>query len=221
MEQANWHGHFRSRLERLPRLDLGVFPTAVRSIQLGSGSIWVKDDGACCDLYGGNKVRKLEYFLADARRRGTRQLVVWGDPDSHTIMASALLGRRCGFNVEAVVFPCGKPAAEDACTGRIRQSGATVRRVPNMLLGCLRARWSAWRSGGQVIPLGCSSPVSTVGYARAVVELDEQVRQGLLPMPRKIFVAFGSGGTVAGLLLGLWRRAARRGWWRSAPWTAS
>ena len=109
MEHANWQEHFRSRLDRLPRLDLGVFPTPVRSIQLGSGSIWVKDDGACCDLYGGNKVRKLEYFLADAKRRGTRQLVVWGDPDSHTIMASACWDAAAASTSRPSFFPADSP----------------------------------------------------------------------------------------------------------------
>ena len=54
-------------------LRLGSYPTPVRRIvppDARDGELWIKDDGATAPLYGGNKVRKLEYVLAAARARG-------------------------------------------------------------------------------------------------------------------------------------------------------
>ena len=52
-------------------------------------------------------------------------------------------------------------------------------------------------------PTGGTSALGTIGYVNAGLELADQVRAGALPEPAAIFVPLGSGGTVAGLLLGL------------------
>jgi len=56
-------------------------------------------------LYGGNKVRKLEYLLADARARGATRLVTIGAVGSHHVLATTLYGGREGFRVEAALVP--------------------------------------------------------------------------------------------------------------------
>ena len=53
-----------------------------------------------------------------------------------------------------------------------------------------------------IIPTGGSSALGAIGYVNAAFELAEQVRAGVAPEPDAIFVALGSGGTVAGLALG-------------------
>jgi D-cysteine desulfhydrase len=72
-----------------------------------------------------------------------------------------------------------------------------------MLATILYAHWLGWRRHGMVVPLGASTPQATLGHVRAAVELLEQVRDGLLPEPRRIYIPFATGGSVAGLLIGL------------------
>ena len=72
-----------------------------------------------------------------------------------------------------------------------------------MLEAVLQAHWIGWRKHGYVVPLGASTPIATVGHVRAALELQEQIRAGLLPEPRSIYLPFATGGSVAGLLIGL------------------
>src|SRR5512142_2840453 len=104
MPSMSWLAEYRRKTAALPRLALGTFPTPVRTASVEGRQFWTKDDGGCCRVYGGNKVRKLEYLLADAAYRGIRRLVVWGDSSSHTILAGALIGINAGVDVEAIVF---------------------------------------------------------------------------------------------------------------------
>jgi D-cysteine desulfhydrase len=55
----------------------------------------------------------------------------------------------------------------------------------------------------QVIPLGGTSPLGTIGYINAAFELKEQIMEGKMPEPDFIYVALGTMGTVVGLILGL------------------
>ncbi len=93
-------------LERFQRAAIGEFPTPIRPAVSPEGiRFWVKDDGRCSDVYGGNKLRKLEFLLPHVRRLGKRRLVVHGDIESHTVFACCIWGRVSGFEVDAVVFP--------------------------------------------------------------------------------------------------------------------
>ena len=75
----------------------------------------------------------------------------------------------------------------------------------------------------QYIPLGGSTPLGTLGHVNAALELADQVERGELPLPGRVVVPLGSGGTAAGLALGFaiagldtgrhWR-AGRAAHWR-------
>jgi D-cysteine desulfhydrase len=191
-------------LNRFPRVSLGTFPSPVRRETLDNGShFWIKDDGGCCEIYGGNKVRKLEYLLADAQRNGKRILVVHGDIESHTVQACGLLGRKLELEVHAVVFPHRGQSFDAPELVRLKHAGVHVHPRRSMLTTILHAHWAGWRMNACVVPLGASTPVATLGYVQAALELLEQVRQGHLPEPRRIYLPFATGGSVAGLLVGL------------------
>ncbi len=176
----------------------------MRQLTLDNGHrLWVKDDSGCSGIYGGNKVRKLEYLLAGARHRGKQRLIVHGDVESHTVQACGLLGRREGFAVHAVVFPYRGQTFSVPELPRLAQAGVHVHRSHSMLSAILYAHWLGWRTGGLVIPLGASTPLATLGHVQAALELTDQVREGMLPEPRRVFLPFATGGSVAGLLIGL------------------
>ena len=72
-----------------------------------------------------------------------------------------------------------------------------------MLAAILQAHWLGWRLRACVVPLGASTSLATLGHVRAALELQEQVRAGVLPEPHRIYLPFATGGSVAGLLIGL------------------
>lgn len=178
------------------RVALGGFPTPVRSAEALRPGLWLKDDGGCHDLVGGNKVRKLEFLLHAARPR----VVTLGVVGSHHVLATAVHARNLGHTVEAVVSP--RPDAPDVREVlQATLSCATLHRVEDYREA--HAVFTALAEGATGVPAGGSSAVGALGYVLAAQELADQVRAGLLPEPRRIFVALGTAGTVAGLVAGL------------------
>ena len=191
-------------LNRFPRWPIGNFPSPIRPAASHEGHrFWIKDDGRCSDVYGGNKVRKLEYLLAEVQRCRKKVLVVHGDIESHTVQACGIWGNRAGLEVHAVVFPHRNQSLNVPEFSRLREIPVQVHLQRTMLGVVLQAHWIGWRKHGYVVPLGASTPLATVGYVQAALELQEQISAGLLPEPRSIYLPFATGGSVAGLLIGL------------------
>ncbi len=192
--------------ERVAWLALGRFPTPVVRLELPGGALWVKRDDLTATPYGGNKVRKLEFLLADALRSGAGRLVTAGALGSHHALATAVYGRAVGLPVTLVLFP-------QPVTAHVRRVlltdvalGAELRFVPRMELvpgALLAVRWLARHEHGYVIPPGGSDALGTLGYANAGLELAEQVAAGALPPPPEVHVAAWTLGTAAGLAIGL------------------
>lgn len=184
---------------------LGHYPTAVQRIDALSrpgAELWIKRDDLTSDLYGGNKVRKLELILASAASRGARRLFTAGAAGSHHVLATAIYGRRAGFEVAALLAP--QPASEYAERNLRAAIGAGLVAYPAPHMYALPLQWARLRRKGDfVVAPGGSSVTGSMGYFAAARELLDQVRQGLLPSPDIVVVALGSGGTVAGLLAGL------------------
>jgi 1-aminocyclopropane-1-carboxylate deaminase/D-cysteine desulfhydrase-like pyridoxal-dependent ACC family enzyme len=186
---------------------LGRYPTPVfraEGLDLDDGELWIKDDGVTSELYGGNKVRKLELILAEAVRRGSRRVVTIGAAGSHHVLATSLFARELGLKAAAVL--CPQPRTEHAEQVLRAALGAgleayPVRSVAAVPVGVARLL----RRGDMLIPVGGSSALGTLGYLRGATELVEQIRAGQLPKPDVIVAALGSGGTVAGLLAGMQR----------------
>lgn len=198
---------------RLPWQRLGTFPTPVARLaalgrQVGHDQLYVKRDDLSGSLYGGNKVRKLEFSLADAAGEGGRPIVTFGAAGSNHVLATTLYARELGLPTVGVMVP--QPVQ------------AYVRRnlLANQAAGChlldadgLRAlprlaeAWiAAWRAHGArpyLLPPGGSSTLGVIGYVEAALELAAQVAEGLLPEPDFAFVPVGTCGTLAGLVAGL------------------
>ena len=206
----------RALFERLPRLaDLVPFapladglPTAVEHVDDG---LWVQRDDRTASVYGGNKVRKLEFVLPVARRRGGPVLTA-GGIGSHHVLAAAIYARRAGLEAEAVVYP--QPVTPDVLRTQAALAaieGVRVTRSPHRyaMPVTLAARLAALapRRPYLLWP-GASTPLGTLGYVSAGLEL---VAGFDGPEPDAVVTPLGSGGTTVGLALGLalggWRRA--------------
>jgi len=191
---------------RVPWMPLGRFPTRVERVAglVPDGvELWIKRDDESGVEYGGNKVRKLEFLLAEARARGARRLCTLGGIGSHHVLATAIYGARAGFEVEAVVFP--QPVTEHVREQLRADLAAGALLTPTRgYLGVPLAVWRGKRKPETMwIAPGGSSVTGTLGYVSAGLELRAQIECGNLPQPDVIYVALGSCGTAAGLAVAL------------------
>jgi len=202
-----WRG-----LDALPRILLATLPTPVERLAQASehsrAEVWIKRDDLTSPLYGGNKVRKLEYLLGDARAKGADTIITVGAVGSHHVLATSLFGAREGFEVHAVLGP--QPKGPQVLDYARCDLGAGAKLHPVRSFGlvpfAIQALALRLRLRGRtpyVIPGGGSSPIGALGYVEAGVELAAQLEARELPEPRAIHIALGTGGTVAGAAVGL------------------
>ena len=192
---------------------------------LVGAEVWVKRDDMTGGVEAGNKIRKLEYLLAEARACGAAAVVTCGGLQSNHARATAILARQLGMR--AILFlRCSAslpPSTErgnaflDALAGaEIRFITAEQYRERNALMADAAAELAAGGEQAYVIPEGGSSGLGALGYVDAMAELREQLDAGLSGAPREfdaVVHACGSGGTAAGVALGAAQSAiAPRTW---------
>ncbi|HEY2511881.1 MAG TPA: pyridoxal-phosphate dependent enzyme [Polyangiaceae bacterium] len=206
LARAPFPGGFAKTAATIARIELGSYPTPLERLGglcRGAASLWVKRDDLTSPLYGGNKVRKLEYLLADARARGAKRLVTIGAVGSHHVLATAVFGARQGFAVEAALVR--QPRTDHAVEVLRAGLGQGLRAIPaggyaGVVFSVLPRVLSR---DAYFVTVGGSSQLGSMGYVDAARELAAQVRKGEMPEPDVVVVALGSGGTVAGLAAGL------------------
>lgn len=187
----------------LPRVRLHEGgPTPVRELPDG---IWLKDDGAFgSGGWGGNKVRKLEWLLGAAQADGRKRVMSFGGRATNWGLALTLYAR--GLGIETILALVDQPMSPHATEQfeRIRRSGAKVHltRTKARTIASLPGLW-LHHGRPWLLPAGGSTPLGAVGYVEAGLEIGEQVRAGRLPEPDHVVAAVGTGGTLAGLTVGL------------------
>lgn len=187
-------------LAAVPRVPLGTFPTPVDR-PAGERPIWIKRDDRSASRYGGNKIRALE-FLLGSLTRGDTILTVGGEGSTH-VLVTAAVARRLGAPLRVIRWPHDMNPEASLTAGRVRALGATIDRAGGPVRGMFRALMLRRRPGTRYIPLGGTTPVSMLGHVNAGLELGEQVASGVLPEPAEIILPLGTGGTAAGLAVGL------------------
>ncbi len=203
---------FPTLVDRLARETFTELPTPVARLarlghRVGIDQLYIKRDDLSGPLYGGNKPRKLEFVLGDARRRRRSTVLTFGGIGSHQALATTICAGAVGMRTQLVLVP--QPVTDHVrhtllldhahgaelhlASGMVHAATTTVTLIArDALAGTLPA----------IIPVGATSTLGTIGYVNAALELADQVRAGELPSPHTIFVALGSGGTIAGLVLG-------------------
>lgn len=189
----------------VPRLPLARLPTPVERLPTDAADAWIKRDDLTGTLYGGNKVRKLEFLLAAARAAGAERLITVGAIGSHHALATTIYGVRAGFGVSVVLLPQAPTEHVRAVLVAMAAHGADVRIVRGAAAvpaGVAAAHIAHRRERRYTIAPGGSDPIGTLGYVNAALELDRQCGAGLLPVPTAVHVAGGTLGTAVGLALG-------------------
>ena len=195
----------------VPRVSLGLFPTPFYKLEAISArygrSIWIKRDDLCGVALGGNKVRKLEFLLAQAQADGCDTVFTTGGAQSNHAMLTAACAARLGMDCKLFLKDRG-------VTGRRGNLvldeiyGAPVRLVDTDDYQDIYREMEAEAAGLEArghrccrIPLGGSTPLGTLGYAAAARECAVQAMAAGIRVGHLVS-ATGSGGTTAGLLLG-------------------
>lgn len=199
--------------KEIPCCPLGLFPTPVEELaglskHFGCQGLYVKRDDLSGNPYGGNKVRKLEFILADAIQKGVRRIVTSGAAGSNHALATALYGQKLGLQVELMLF--AQPPTEEVRANLLadfyagahlhhaESYEAHLRKMDDFLLRAAERNETIY-----AIPPGGSLPLGALGYVNAAFELKMQIERGELPEPDEIFIACGTMGTAVGLALGI------------------
>ena len=168
--------------------------------------VLLKMDGESGFGLGGNKARKLEFELAPTRLSGVTTVITCGGPQSNhsrlTAAAAARLGLRCILvvNGDAPEPPTGNAYLHRLFGAEIRTVQSREERDPTMVQ--VSAEVDAEGGKAIIIPLGASTPLGSLGYVRAAVEIAQQWRALPSAAETWIFVSASSCGTYAGLALG-------------------
>lgn len=199
-----------ARFGGFPRVPLVLEPTPLHpaprlSSELGVSVLLKREDLAGVGL-GGNKLRGLEYILADVHEQGCDCLVTGAGPQSNWTMLAALACLREGIEPHVVCY--GSAAADEGNMRLHRRLGVDVRFTGDADRSSVEAGIEAvtaeLRAAGRrpyPVPRGGATPLGALGYVRASVELAAQL-DALGERPSALWLATGSCGTQAGLLAG-------------------
>lgn len=184
----------------LARVDLRVRETPIERWDLGGASLLVKRDDLTTPTLGGNKARALELLLAGAGPGDV--LLTVGSTGSTHALAVAHFAARLGARVEVITWPQEEHDVSLATAARLREV-AQVTEARSPATAMLRATARRLLRRVRWIPAGGSSPLGALGHAAAALELADQLAREHAPPPDTLVVPLGSGGTAAGLLVGL------------------
>ncbi|PKB90410.1 1-aminocyclopropane-1-carboxylate deaminase/D-cysteine desulfhydrase [Ewingella americana] len=195
------------------RVELGFFPTPLEPLTRLGESLGIQLDIKRDDYTGfgggGNKVRKLEYLMADAVRQGINVIITTGGHQSNHARMVAAAARK--FGMKPVLVLRGNPP--ESYQGNLlldKLFGAELEFLDpdgyfTQIADAMQAHADAATARGEkalIIPLGGATPLGALGYVRAVEELDAQLKARGQQPPDVIVAPTGSGGTLAGLYVG-------------------
>jgi len=176
--------------------------------------IWVKRDDMTGGVEAGNKIRKLEFLLADARARDADTLVTCGGIQSNHARATAALGARLGLKTLLLlrttdpeldvmrVPPTGNLFLDRLFGAEVRLITPAQYRERNALMRDAAAELGSKGRRAYVIPEGGSNGLGALGYVEAIREVRAQIDSAGTGPFDLIVHACGSGGTAAGVALG-------------------
>jgi D-cysteine desulfhydrase len=197
--------------ERIPWIPILPQPTPTRQLTglqqalSTNEEVWVKLDNLTSERYGGNKVRKLEFLIADALQQGKHQIATLGGLGTNHGLATTIHGQANNLATRLYLTP-------QPVTPHVRMNlkllyhfGADMIYTATRRRAHFRFRFldRISQPGTYWLPLGGSTALGVLGYVNAVLELHTQIAAGELPEPCLIYIPVGSLGSIAGIDLGL------------------
>jgi D-cysteine desulfhydrase family pyridoxal phosphate-dependent enzyme len=159
----------------------------------------------------GNKFRKLEYVLADAKQRGIDTLITCGSTQSNSALETAAAARKLEMDAYVLLFKGVHAETQgNMLLHHILNSNVSIIEIANpcemftVLLEKMNVLADELRGQGRnplVIPAGVITPLGTAGWVNGAEEIGQQLREQKINA-QYVVLANGSGGTQAGLVLG-------------------
>ncbi|XP_050257653.1 bifunctional D-cysteine desulfhydrase/1-aminocyclopropane-1-carboxylate deaminase, mitochondrial [Quercus robur] len=213
-----------SHLNPIPShiFSLAHLPTPIHKWNLpnlpNNTEVWLKRDDLSGMQLSGNKVRKLEFLMAEAVAQGADCVITIGGIQSNHCRATAVAAKYLHLDCFIILRTSKVLVDKDpGLTGNLlveRLVGAHVDLISKeeyaklgsvTLTNLLKEKLLNEGRRPYVIPVGGSNSLGTWGYIEAIREIEQQLQIGTSQIKfDDIVVACGSGGTIAGLSLGSW-----------------
>ena len=199
-------------LEKLPYISLGLFPTPIQEIpgfEQFHNRFYVKRDDLSGRVYGGNKIRKLEFALGEAKLQGAEEIITFGCDGSNHALATGIYAGLLGMHSISILRTqlnthyLRKNLLKSMYYGIELHHVEDKAEMDALTETIVQERADAGKKKPYIIPVGGSSPLGTIGFVNAAFELAQQIQDNLLPEPDYIYAAAGTNGTVCGLMIGL------------------
>ncbi len=204
-----------------PRKQIGFFPTPLHklerlSAQLGVNLYLKRDDMTGVSLFGGNKVRKLEYLMGDAIAQGCDTVFTFGATQSNHAMQTVTACRRFGLTPILYLVAIVEPSPEDIRANLLLDkvlgaeihilpmNGGTEDEADELAVKLAEEQSAKLEAQGHkcyMVPMGGASHVGSSGFVAGFVEMTRQMEQ-LGQHADYVFHGTGTGGTLAGLAAG-------------------
>ena len=197
------------KLKALPRVNLINSPTPIEKMVksselLGGMNIWIKRDDLTNPKYGGNKIRKFEFVIPHIQKWKKKRILTVGGIGTNHGLATVIIAKK--FGIKTSLYLIDQPLTQhvrenllcDYYYGAELIYTKGIKRTVYHLLKNFIIDWSSY-----YLCVGASNSVGTIGFINAGLELVEQIKNGDIPEPDKIFVAVGSMGMALGLFIGL------------------
>ncbi|MCX8009822.1 MAG: pyridoxal-phosphate dependent enzyme [Ignavibacteria bacterium] len=189
------------------KIELANLPTPIHAIFFEGFEILIKRDDFTGTEWTGNKIRKLEFLAYDALEKNAQVLITCGGIQSNHARATACVSARLGM--KCLLYLRGKePKNADGNLAMSKLFGAEIIYVTQKEYDNIESiaakkikKLSEKKIKAYFIPEGGSSEIGIWGYINFVKELQSQLKE-IKNKPSHIITAVGSGGTLAGLILG-------------------
>jgi 1-aminocyclopropane-1-carboxylate deaminase/D-cysteine desulfhydrase-like pyridoxal-dependent ACC family enzyme len=196
--------------DSIPFVELADLPTPVehKPIVLADSktinNLWIKRDDKTNSNYGGNKVRKLEYIIADIQRRGIKKVLTFGGIGTNHGVATSLFCQQYGIDCTILLFEQPVTPAVVSNVKLMASFGAKLKYKGSLLNTVLHYYFRRFFGSASTYYLhaGGSNIFGCIGFVNAAFELSNQINLGELDEPDYIYCPVGSSGTLAGLSLG-------------------
>ncbi len=199
--------------ENLAYVDFFAKPTPVTRLKnigkaIGLDNLYIKQDGLTGSPFGGNKVRKLEFILADAVKKGFQEVMTFGYAGSNHALATSIHAKKLGLHsISMLLRQHNAQYVRNNLLMSLYNNTEIHHYTGKKILSCaipVQNLLHKIKRGKKPynIPPGGSTPRGITGFINAAFELNEQIKQNKIPKPDLLYIGLGTCGTYIGLLIG-------------------
>lgn len=189
---------------KIPNMAIAKLPTPIEALPQLAPNLWVKRDDKSNTLYGGNKVRKLEFILADVIQSKKKKILTFGAIGTNHGVATSIYCLQIDIACKLLLFNQPVSLGVQQNLKLMHRFNAELVYKGSLLRTVMAYYWQKLfqKKDTYYLFAGGSNVAGCLSFVNAAFELRQQIEAGLVPEPDIICVAVGSSSTLAGLSLG-------------------